>query len=62
MNETFESVFAGKLYDDGSNVLILEFGGPETQSRSLGLDFARLNPVHSKSSIPDRELMEELGQ
>ncbi|XP_065051182.1 uncharacterized protein LOC135680889 isoform X1 [Rhopilema esculentum] len=51
-------VFEGKIYDDGTNILMLEFGGKATDEsdKILNLGYAKLRPVRAKFPISGKEI------
>ncbi len=56
-------VFTAKIYDDGTNVLILKIGEGAESKRSmlLDLDFAYMQPVHALYAIPDKRTLQGIG-
>ena len=58
------SYFEGKIYDDGTNKIMLHFksdAGSQEGRDLLHLQYARMNPVRSKFAIPTDERVQVVG-
>lgn len=55
----------GRIYDDGTNNVILHFtskSGSDAGRNLLGLSYARMDPVRSKSVLPSDEKVKVIGE
>ena len=61
-----ETFLIGEIYDDGANKIMLKFGFDPRQSTDgrnlLGVNYARMNPVHARMELPATEHMRAVGR